>query len=161
MLFDCDHQVGGAAIMQKEESLAESPERRGPEFISHRFPLRYTILKIFSHLVNGQVGEKIGGFSSEGGNSRIGIRGERRGVTQVASDLREQGLAFRDRRGAARCGGGRRRRRQESHESGAGFAITQNREGLGWSGRICAVVGRGCGSGKNTAFFALGLEKLV
>ena len=111
--------------------------------------------------MNSQVGKEIGGLSSQGRNSRIGIGSESRRVAQVASDLREERLAFRNRRSATWLGARRRRRGQETHERSEHLDIAQNRERLGGIGRVRAVVGRGYGRGEEATFFALRLEELV
>ena len=56
MLFYCRHKIGSAAVMQEEQALAKTPQRRGAEFIPLRLALRNSVFQILSHPMDGKVG---------------------------------------------------------------------------------------------------------
>src|SRR5437899_1219511 len=53
------HQVIRAAIVQEEDSLAEAPERRGPELVAPRNPLDDVVGQPRPHIVDQQVREEV------------------------------------------------------------------------------------------------------
>ena len=78
-------QVGGAAIMQKEEALAEAPERRGTELVGTGRALMDAIRQAGAHVVQSEVGIGIvGDVGHAGEDGRSG--GESGRVTEVAAN---------------------------------------------------------------------------
>src|SRR5262245_50209521 len=57
VLTDCDHQVVGAAVVQEEDPLPETPQRRGAELPRARFALADAVRKPDAHVMYEQVGE--------------------------------------------------------------------------------------------------------
>ena len=56
---DSLQQVGSAPVMQEEQALAQSPERRGSELIWSRSTLGDTIGQTRTHVVNGEIRERL------------------------------------------------------------------------------------------------------
>jgi hypothetical protein len=54
------YQIRGAAVMQKENSLAESPQRRCAKFVRPRLTLRYVVPQLWSHMMNREIRIKVG-----------------------------------------------------------------------------------------------------
>ena len=63
------HQVVGASVMQEEQALARSPQRRGAELIRPCGALGYAIRQFGSHVVKREIRE-----------------GRKRGVVEVSED---------------------------------------------------------------------------
>jgi len=50
-------EIGGAAIVEEEDALAEAPERRGAKFVSGSGALGDAIVQIRTHVMDQQIGE--------------------------------------------------------------------------------------------------------
>ena len=59
VLLNSDLQVGRAAVMEKEDTLADAPERRGAELISRCSALSNSIGESRSHIVQGKVAQRM------------------------------------------------------------------------------------------------------
>jgi hypothetical protein len=59
VLCNSDLQVGRAAVMQKEDTLADAPERRGAELISRCSALSNSVGESRSHIVQGKVAQRL------------------------------------------------------------------------------------------------------
>ena len=92
-------EIGRAAIVQEEDSLAEPPERRAPELVTARLTLADIVRQPRPHVVEQQIGEQVDPLVGERGDRRI-ARVEPRGVTQRTADVAERLTARSDRRGA-------------------------------------------------------------
>ena len=53
-------QVGRSPIMQKKHTLTDAPERRGAELVRAGISLRDAVREASTHVMQGQIGEKIG-----------------------------------------------------------------------------------------------------
>jgi hypothetical protein len=60
MLTDRFEQICGPPIVQEENALAEAPQRRTPELIDTRVPLRDAIRQPPAHVMDEQIGEEVG-----------------------------------------------------------------------------------------------------
>jgi hypothetical protein len=76
------YQVGRPSIMQEENALADAPERRSAKLVGAGAALRDAVGEPYTHVVNEQVGKKIGRL--------IGKRGARAG-RGAARDFRARG----------------------------------------------------------------------
>ena len=89
MRLDRFHEVGGAAVVQEEDALPQTPQRSGPEFISTGGTLRDMVSQIGAHVVQEKVGESIdlhvGLIGDE--RRRAGVDGRR--VAEGAADVYE------------------------------------------------------------------------
>ena len=54
------HQVGGAAVMQEEDALAQSPQRCRAELIASRHTLADVVGEVRPHVMEQQVGIQVG-----------------------------------------------------------------------------------------------------
>ena len=55
--MDGGDKVGGTAIVEQEDPLAEAPERRGAEFVRSREPLVHAVREGGAHVMEGKIGE--------------------------------------------------------------------------------------------------------
>src|SRR5579871_833906 len=53
------NQIAGAAVMEEEETLSNTPQRSGAELASIRISLRHAILQACSHIMYGDIGEGV------------------------------------------------------------------------------------------------------
>src|SRR4051812_19024291 len=59
MRLDRGQQVGGSAVVQKEETLAETPKRRGPKLIETSQALNNVVHQSRAHAVDQKIGIQI------------------------------------------------------------------------------------------------------
>ena len=71
MLLDGLDQVLGAAIVQEEELVAESPERGSAPIAAERSALIDTVGQALAHIVEREVGEEVDGLVAERGRLRV------------------------------------------------------------------------------------------
>ena len=57
VILDGLQQIGSSPIMQKEQTLAQPPERSRTELVWSRTPLRYSIGQTRPHMVNQKIRE--------------------------------------------------------------------------------------------------------
>lgn len=168
MFADSVEEIRTAAIMEQEDALTETPERRGAELVGTGAALRDAIGKICAHVMNEQVGEEV---SVDLTQARSDFRCPYRkswsvahGATACAKDV----AAIGDRLRAAGVGGGGAWRSQEPHEHGKLHDIAGDARVWGRA-RIRAVLGgrvKTATWGKTTALGFIGagafvLEQLV
>src|SRR5450432_8548 len=111
-------QVAGAAIVQEEDSLPESPQRGGSELITTGAALSNVIVEPVAHVMDFQIAVEVRGYTAETGRD-IGSRaGQRRCVASRATNRREERLSGRNRSCATGCRGRGSWRGQQSHEDG-------------------------------------------
>jgi len=60
VFLDGVEKIRGAAIVEQENTLTESPEGRGAELVGSSAALRDTVSKVCTHVMNKQVGVQIG-----------------------------------------------------------------------------------------------------
>jgi hypothetical protein len=108
MLLDSDLQVGRAAVMEKEEPLADAPKRRAAKLTSRRSALSNSVGESISHIVQGKVAQRLE-RDIGCGRANLGVSGRLIDhVAGLASDIGEDLLTARDR--SCRTRGGRRSR---------------------------------------------------
>ena len=84
----------GASIMQKKDTLTETPKGSGAEFVRARAALADVVRQSSSHVMDEQVGEERGSLVGKTGRE-AGRRGrKRRCVARVAVNLAEDGLSI-------------------------------------------------------------------
>src|SRR6516162_7518280 len=81
MCLDCLQKISRSAIVQKENSLAQAPQRRRPELIWSSLPLDDVVRQPGPHVVHQQIGEKIRRLVAQGRTCRR-PRGQRRRVAE-------------------------------------------------------------------------------
>src|SRR5882672_1943431 len=83
MLLDGNANIGGAAVMQEEQALADAPQRRATELPAVGEALGNAVLKSRSHIVQGEVAERLDRLIAHPGNAglRGGLIGDVAGVT--------------------------------------------------------------------------------
>ena len=59
MRLDRLEEIGGPSVMQEEDPLPNSPQRRRAEFVPNRRALKDVIRQARSHVVHEQIGEQI------------------------------------------------------------------------------------------------------
>jgi len=111
VLLDGDLDVGRAAVMEKEDALTDTPERRAAELISCCGALRNAIGEPGSHIVQGKVTERLEGDVGCGRANRGVSGGLIDHVTGLASDIGKDLLTARGRSGRTRGSGRSRGRR--------------------------------------------------
>src|SRR6185369_6305136 len=62
VLADGALEVRGAPVVQEEDPLAETPQRRGAEFPRTRLALAYAVGQTVAHVVHQEVGEQVDGL---------------------------------------------------------------------------------------------------
>src|SRR4029453_4799152 len=102
MRADGPQQVGGAAVVQEEDALAETPQRGGPELVPAGVALQDVVGEPGAHRVERYVGVEIGVPVGEGGHRGVAGCPERWRMTERAADVRELLASAPDRCGAAR-----------------------------------------------------------
>jgi len=68
-------EIGGAAIVEEEDALAESPEGRGAEFVGCGGALGDAVGEIRAHVMDEQIGEEVGGAGPQAWIERGGRGG--------------------------------------------------------------------------------------
>ena len=99
--------------MQEKQALAEAPERCRAELVRTGRPLIDSVRQARSHVVQGEVGERVIGNVRHAGKFRH-PGGQSRGVTKAQPTLLKRLAPFF----AELDMGSRRRRRGEAHEAG-------------------------------------------
>src|SRR2546425_1132098 len=108
-------QVGGAAVVEEEDALPQTPQRRRPELVRTGPPLDDVIREPRPHVVQQQVRKEVDLLVPQCCDGGV-ARGERRRVAEHAADVPEEGAAVGDGGGAAWHGERPGRRGQEPHE---------------------------------------------
>src|SRR5207249_3025744 len=98
---DGGDEVGGAAIMQEEDALSQTPEGSGAELIASGAALRNVVGQARAHVVDFHVGEQIGGGGVEAWSHGRLSRDEGWCMARSAADRAEQRTAAADGSGAA------------------------------------------------------------
>lgn len=71
VVVDGFNEVGGASVVEEEDALADSPERRGTEFVGAGAALGDAVGETFAHVMHEQIGEEIDGLTGERGAGRF------------------------------------------------------------------------------------------
>ena len=67
MISDGFHQVGRPSVMEEEDALADTPEGSGAELVWSGGALSDAVSEVLAHVMDEQVGVKIGGLIGKGG----------------------------------------------------------------------------------------------
>ena len=85
MGLDRLHQVGRSSVVQEEDALPESPERRGAELPRPRLALADPVRQPGSHVVHQQVGVEVDRLIAQ--RRHRGVAGVNAGVWQSAQPV--------------------------------------------------------------------------
>src|ERR1700726_3795304 len=101
VISDGFHQVGRPSVMEEEDALADAPQGSGAELVGAGATLRDAVGEAFAHVMDEEVGVKIGGLIGKGG---AGVGGgtagnlyacfKRRRVTVDAANRCKCGASF-------------------------------------------------------------------
>src|SRR5882724_4378550 len=67
VISDGFHQVGRPSVMEEKDALADAPEGSCAEFVGAGATLRDAVGEAFAHVMDEEVGVKIGGLIGKGG----------------------------------------------------------------------------------------------
>ena len=134
--IDGRDQVVGAAIVQEEDALSQSPQRRRAELVSACSALRNVVRQPCAHVVDLKIGEQVGGGVAQTRRQLRGLSGERRRMADRAANGDEIRTSAGDRSRAAGNRRGRRGRSQELHED-------REQRDVAGTGRSVSAVGVG------------------
>src|SRR5581483_505772 len=102
---DGSQQITGPTVVQEEDPLTQSPQRRGAELIAAGIALRDVVSQTCTHVVNLEVGKRTHRRSAQGASDVGGLSGtDRRRMTDRATDRREQRGTVRYRSCTTRSG---------------------------------------------------------
>ena len=94
VLLDCHAHVLGPAVMQEEDALSDPPQRSSAELAAIRATLLNSVSEPCSHVVQGEVAQRLKGHLAQRGNRRLS-RGQRWNVTGSTAYVGEDLLAAR------------------------------------------------------------------
>src|SRR5882762_3121288 len=73
MQADCVNQVSGPPVVQEEDALANTPQRRGPKFVRSCRALSNAVRQSLPHVMHQQIGEQVHRLARQGGTRRAFI----------------------------------------------------------------------------------------
>src|SRR5450432_634366 len=141
-------EVLGAAIVQEENALPQSPQRRRAELISTRSALPDVVGQSGAHVMNFNITEQVGRCVAQARCDTRSRRGKRRRVAGRAANGTEQAAAVADGGGPTRHSGGRSGLGCHAHEDGKLHHVTRRAEiggievGVVFRRAVDAAVGR-------------------
>ena len=93
MLPDRDADIGGATVMQEEQALADTPQRRSTELPAVGKALGDAILESRAHVMQGEVAVRLDRLIAHTGNSGLSSGGLISDMAGVTADIREHLLS--------------------------------------------------------------------